>query len=569
MTEPHVVYVSMEIAVASDVATYSGGLGVLAGDMIRAAADANYPMAGVTLLYRDGYFHQRLDTEGRQREEPQAWTPSDALRKLPTIVRVPISGRWVSVCVWVFDARGVDGHVVPVYLLDTDCEENDERARALTQRLYGGDARYRLEQEALLGFGAVALLEALGESYPVTYHLNEGHAALLILALLERARTSGFGADHNLAGVRRRCVFTTHTPVAAGHDRFGLDLASDVLGNDRVGLLREAGLVQDNMLNMSYLALRGTRFANAVAARHGEVASAMFPDFTIGAITNGVHAGTWTSPQFAAVFDRHIHGWRRDNFALRQAAVVPLAEISAAHTAAKGALLERAHHATGQVFDPSRFTIGCARRSTAYKRNDLILRDPARLSALAQRWGGLTILFAGKAHPNDDDGKRQIARIVAAAHAIDGVDIAFIEGYDMSWGASLTSGVDLWLNTPRPPLEASGTSGMKAALNGVPSLSVVDGWWVEGATEGVTGWSIDASTGDDDGAAAGQLYDQLESNVLPTFASTDAYAAVMRATIALCGSHFNAQRMLAEYAINAYAELDDTRSDAVDDRLAG
>jgi starch phosphorylase len=357
-----------------------------------------------------------------------------------------------------------------------------------------------------------------------------------------------------LSEVREQCVFTTHTPVAAGHDRFDLDLASAVLGSERVALLNAAGLLHDGALNMTYLALRASRYANAVSARHGGVAGAMFPGFAIAAITNGVHAATWAAPPFQELFDRRLPAWRRDNFALRQALVVPLDEIDAAHAAAKRALFARVEAATGIRFDPSRFTIGCARRSTAYKRNDLILRDRARLSALAQQFGGLQILFAGKAHPHDEEGKAQIARIVAASHDVPGVEMNFIEGYDMAWSAALTAGADLWLNTPRPPLEASGTSGMKAALNGVPSLSVADGWW---------------STGDDDAAAADQLYAQLETFALPAHAGANgAYARIMRATIAFNGSHFNAQRMLAEYAIDAYTRSNDTATANASTRVA-
>jgi starch phosphorylase len=570
MNESHVAYVSMEIGIASEIPTYSGGLGVLAGDVIRAAADAGYPMVGVTLLYREGYFRQVLDADGRQHEEPQTWRPEDALQRLPDTFVLTISGRAVTVGVWKYDVIGCDGAIVPVYLLDTDRDGNDDAARAWTRRLYGGDARYRLEQETLLGLGVPELLDTLGHLDISTFHLNEGHAALLVLALLERARTAGFGPDHDLPRVRERCVFTTHTPVAAGHDRFGLDLAAEVLGSERIATLRSAGLVPDDTLNMTYLALRGSRFANAVAMRHGEVARKMFPDFPIAAITNGAHAATWASAPFRDLFDRRLPGWRRDNVALRQVIGIPLDEIAAAHEAAKRALLVRVEQATGVRLDPARLTIGCARRSTAYKRNDLILRDHDRLAALAQRAGGLQLLFAGKAHPRDEEGKAQIERIVAASHALGtAVEVVFVEGYDMSWGGSLTAGVDLWLNTPRPPLEASGTSGMKAALNGVPSLSVVDGWWVEGAIEGITGWSIDAATGDDDAWAARELYTQLEEHVLPAFANPSAYAAVMRGAIAFNGSHFNAQRMLAEYAIAAYDAPPDPIAAAEERLLAG
>jgi starch phosphorylase len=573
MHEPIVAYVSMEIAVAPAVATYSGGLGVLAGDVIRAAADAGYPMAGVTLLYRDGYFRQHLDASGAQHEEPQSWRPDAALEQLAPVVAISISGRPVQASVWRYTVTGVDGHDVPVYFLDTDRPENDEAARRLTRALYGGDARYRLEQETLLGLGAVAVLRALGYDRVTTYHMNEGHSALLILALLEESRTSAHGppAYDDLARVRERCVFTTHTPVPAGHDCFGLDLAHDVLGGEYVATLRALNLAEHDVLNMTHLALRASRFTNAVAMKHGEVSRAMFPDANVHAITNGVHAATWTSPPFADLFDRRLPGWRRDNWQLRQAVGIPLNELADAHAAAKHALIERIAHATGKLLDPNRFTIGIARRATAYKRNDLILRDPGRLAWIAQNAGGIQLVFGGKAHPRDWDGKAMIQHIVGSAHALAGnVDIVYVENYDMSWGAALTSGADLWLNTPRPPNEASGTSGMKAAMNGVPSLSVMDGWWIEGALDGIAGWSIDANTARDDDATANALYTLLEHTILPAYAhERDRYLATMRGAIAFNASHFNAQRMLAQYAIEAYAPP--AARDAADapERLAG
>jgi starch phosphorylase len=556
MHEPVVAYVSMEIAVASDIATYGGGLGVLAGDMIRAAADAGYPMAGVTLLYRDGYFRQRLDAAGAQHEEPLSWQPGTVLELLHPVITIPISGRPVNAGVWRYSVTGDDGYAIPVYFLDTDRPDNDDAARALTRALYAGDARYRLEQETLLGLGTVAVLRALGHDRIDTYHMNEGHSALLILALLEELRTSAHGAPtyDDLARVREHCVFTTHTPVPAGHDCFGLDLAHEVLGSEYAATLRALNLADDDVLNMTHLALRASRFTNAVAMKHGEVSRAMFPGAQVHAITNGVHASTWTSPPFAELFDRRLPGWRRDNWQLRQAVGIPLDEIADAHAASKHALVERVAHATGKLLDPNRFTIGVARRATAYKRNDLILRDIGRLAWIAQNAGGIQLVFGGKAHPRDWDGKAMIQHIIGSANALAGnVDIVYVENYDMSWGAALTSGADLWLNTPRPPNEASGTSGMKAAMNGVPSLSVMDGWWIEGALDGVTGWSIDANTGQDDDATANALYTLLEHTILPAYThDRNRYLAVMRGAIAFNASHFNAQRMLAQYAIDAY-----------------
>jgi starch phosphorylase len=573
MHEPIVAYVSMEIAVAPGVATYSGGLGVLAGDVIRAAADAGYPMAGVTLLYRDGYFRQHLDASGAQYEEPQTWRPDTALEALAPVVTIPISGRTVHAGIWRYTVTGVDGHRVAVYFLDTDRPENDEAARSLTRALYGGDARYRLEQETLLGLGTVATLRALGHDRIATYHMNEGHSALLTLALLEESRTTAHGLPtyDDLARVRERCVFTTHTPVPAGHDCFGLDLAHEVLGGEYVATLRALNLAEHDVLNMTHLALRASRFTNAVAMKHGEVSRTMFPGAQVHAITNGVHAGTWTSRPFAELFDRRLPGWRRDNWQLRQAVGIPLHEIGDAHAAAKHALFERIAHATGKLLDANRFTIGIARRATAYKRNDLILRDVGRLAWIARNAGGIQLVFGGKAHPRDWDGKAMIQHIVSSANALAGaVDIVYVENYDMSWGAALTSGADLWLNTPRPPNEASGTSGMKAAMNGVPSLSVMDGWWIEGALDGVAGWSIDESTGHDDDATANALYTLLEHTILPAYThDRDRYLTAMRGAIAFNASHFNAQRMLAQYAIDAYTPPAQDIADPAEARLAG
>ena len=544
MTRTQVCYVSMEIAIAPEVPTYSGGLGVLAGDLIRAAADAAFPLVGITLLYREGYLRQRLDEVGIQHEEPEHWDYRAALEPTTLLVAVTIAGRVVTARVWRHDEIGYDGARVPVYLLDTDVDGNDDDARSLTARLYSGDARHRLEQEMLLGFGAVAVLRALGIA-PAVYHLNEGHSALVILALLE---------SEPFERVRERCVFTTHTPVPAGHDHFSASLAAEVLGEERLRALSSHELLTNNHLDMTFLALRASRYTNAVSARHTQVARDMHPGFAIHTLTNGVHAGTWTSAPFHALFERHISGWRRDNAALREINALPLDEIAQAHAQAKLALVERVAAATGIVLDCAAFTIGAARRATAYKRLDLVLSDPQRLRAIARRHGPLQLLFAGKAHARDEAGKAQIAHVHEAARALEPhVMILFLEDYSMPWGAVLTSGVDLWLNTPRPPNEASGTSGMKAALNGVPSLSVRDGWWVEGGFDGVTGFVIDEETSANDEMAADALYTLLDQTILPLYyARPKDYAALMRSVIAINGAYFTAQRMLRGYVFDAY-----------------
>ncbi len=563
--EPHgIAYFSMEIALEAALPTYSGGLGILAGDMLRSAADLGLPMIAVSLIYRDGYFVQRLDGAGNQSEIADAWDPRARLAHVDKTVHVTIEGRRVEVTAWRYELTGATGHVVPVYLLDTDLAANDPYDRALTNALYGGDARYRLCQEVVLGYGGYALIEALGLADSVgTFHMNEGHSALLVPAALEArvAARGGSGAtSEDVASVRKRFAFTTHTPVPAGHDRFDRGLTQGVLGDARTALVERIGGIRDGVTNMTQLALRGSHYVNGVAMRHGEVSRALFPGDVIHAITNGVHAVRWTSPPFAALFDHHIPEWRRDNEYLRHVVGVSLEEIAAAHRAAKDMLAVEVRKRAGVTLDVSRFTIGFARRAAEYKRGYLAFWDPDRLREVVRAAGPLQFVFAGKAHPHDADGKAVIRRIFEAAAALgdDKLRIVYLENYEIALAQRLVAGVDLWLNTPRPPLEASGTSGMKAAINGVPSLSTLDGWWVEGCIEGRTGWAIGEEhsdlAGDEASAAdAASLYEKLEREIVPLFyRGGDAYARVMRGAIAFNASYFNTQRSVEQYVRSAY-----------------
>lgn len=550
-----VAYFSMEIAVIPEIPTYSGGLGVLAGDTLRAAADMGLPVAAVTLAHRKGYFRQHLDANGVQTEEPQPWSPETTLEAEEPVITVTIEGRPVAVRAWRYDLEGVSGHRVPIYFLDADLEQNDPADRSLTDCLYGGDTNYRLRQEVILGIGGARMLRAL-EYEPTVYHMNEGHAALLTVPVLEQElRGAGLqtATERDVEAVRRRCVFTTHTPVPAGHDRFSGEQAYRILGPERAGMLERFGCFHDGLLNMTYIALRFSRFVNGVAMQHGKVSRQMFPEYTIDAITNGVHAGTWTSPATQAVFDRHLPRWRQDNVTLRYAIDIPEHEIVAAHTASKTALIEQVKSSTGIELHPEIFTLGFARRAATYKRADLLFTDPQRLVKMAEKFGGLQILYAGKAHPADEPGKSKIRRVIEIGKQLSGgpLQVVYLENYEWELGALLTGGVDLWLNTPRRPYEASGTSGMKAALNGVPSLSILDGWWIEGWIEGVTGWAIDDH--DDEAGEARSLYEHLEQTILPLFYKDQGqWRRIMRSTIALNGSFFNTQRMLEQYVINAY-----------------
>lgn len=551
----------MEIGLQNDIPTYSGGLGILAGDTLRAGADMDLPLVAVTLVHREGYFRQRLE-DGEQREAPSPWLPEERLELVPQQVTVQLEGHDVRIRAWKYIVNGLAGRI-PVYLLDTALEENPPEYRGITNQLYGGDHRMRLLQEVVLGMGGVALLRAAGHDCS-TYHMNEGHSALLGLALVEEHEAE-LGADA-LAHVRRHCVFTTHTPVPAGHDKFPMDMVRMVLGDQRTQTLVRIGCGEDGQLNMTDLALRVSRYVNGVAMRHRDVSRVMFPDYLINSITNGVHAATWTCPEFRELFDRNIPEWREETFNLRYAVAFDYGEVRAAHASAKKRLLAEVATRTGRSLSPEVFTIGFARRATPYKRADMLFSDVARLSSIAESCGGLQILYAGKAHPHDQGGKEIIQRIHRAAETVAGnVDVVYLENYDMDLAGLLVAGVDLWLNTPQKPQEASGTSGMKAALNGVPSLSVLDGWWIEGHVEGVTGWSIGTHWhGDSDTPAeANMLYDKLEHTILPMFYQRpDEYVQVMTRTIALNGSFFTAQRMVLQYALRAY-ELEATASPVV------
>ena len=332
--------------------------------------------------------------------------------------------------------------------------------------------------------------------------MNEGHAALLTIGLLEE-RLAGKplrdATEADIDAVRQQCVFTTHTPVPAGHDQFGIDQMYQVLGHDRASAIEQFGCLHNGLMNMTYIALRFSRFVNGVAMQHGKVSQKMFPEYKVHSITNGVHAATWLSPQFQELFDEEIPHWRTDNQYFRSVYGIDPARIAAAHIKGKLRLFATIAKRTGHHFNPNVLTLGFARRVATYKRASLLLHDPARLVAIAEKIGGLQILFAGKAHPADNAGKGLIRDVYAAAAKLNSaaLKIYYVENYDWELGALLTQGVDVWVNTPRRPYEASGTSGMKAALNGVPSLSILDGWWIEGCAENTTGWAIEDGESED------------------------------------------------------------------------
>lgn len=558
----------MEIGLRPGMNTYSGGLGMLAGDLIRSAADTGLPMVAVTLIHRKGYFHQSLTSEGDQVEEDEGWPIESYLQEESERVSVRIEGRDVHIRAWRYQARGVTGKEVPVLLLDTNLPENTEWDRSLTDHLYGHDDYYRLCQEIVLGTGGVRMLWALGYQGIARYHMNEGHAAFLGLELLDEA-TARPGrqrfAHEDIEAVRQKCVFTTHTPVPVGHDQFSMELVSRVLGREDLFVQNEV-FCCEGVLNMTYLALNLSHYVNGVAKEHRKTSRRILtprrPElhYEIDSITNGVHPATWAADSFSNLFDEYIPSWREDAFSLRNALSIPPGAIWNAHEAAKNRLLEHVRDETGRSLDPDSLTIGFARRATAYKRSDLIFEDIDRLKALAEDSQPLQLIFAGKAHPADRDGKAMIRRVFEArAHLEPEIQIVYLANYDMELARLLVSGCDVWLNTPELPLEASGTSGMKAAINGVPSLSILDGWWIEGCIEGVTGWAIGARPEEMHDARsrrsadAASLYEKLRECVIPIFYDNPGrFLEMMRHAIALNGSFFNSERMLQEYISKAY-----------------
>jgi starch phosphorylase len=526
---------------------------MLAGDTLRSAADTGASMVAVSLVHRRGYFQQHLDATGQQTESDVVWNP-ETLPPAGRLIHLQLQGREITLRAWRFDVVGVSGHVIPVFLLDSDIEGNDAWDRKLTDHLYGGDTYYRLCQEAILGLGGIHLLHALG-CQPEVCHMNEGHASLLAVGLLEdRLSPAPLSAatEEDADAIAQQCVFTTHTPVPAGHDQFGLDQMLQVLGHERSAVIERFGCLHNNLLNMTYLALRFSRYVNGVAMQHGKVSQAMFPEVHVHAITNGVHAATWLSPYFQQLFDNEIPDWRHDNNYLRSVYGIDPAAIEATHQLGQQRLFATIRQRTGVELDPNVLTLGFARRVATYKRITLLFRSPERLVEIAERIGGLQIVFAGKAHPADNAGKALIRDVFADAARLNSssLKILYLENYDWDLGEQLTGGVDVWLNTPLRPYEASGTSGMKAALNGVPSLSVLDGWWIEGCAEGITGWAIPDC--DDYAQEAAMLYSKLENSVAPLFADKAAWAEMRRHCIAINGTFFNTHRMLGQYVSNSY-----------------
>jgi starch phosphorylase len=599
-----IAYFSAEFALHQSLPIYAGGLGVLAGDHCKEAGDLGVPLIGVGFMYPQGYFHQHISAEGWQEESYERINWADAPIEAamtpdgkPCVTAVPLGDRSVLVAVWL-----VRMGRVRLYLLDTDLDENAPWDRELSARLYGGDRETRVQQEIILGIGGVRALRALGIE-PAAFHLNEGHAGFVVLQRIRDLIEQGSSFEDALEAIRKTTVFTTHTPVPAGHDAFPFQVVEKHLANcwGTLGPNRDKFLALGShdggagpQFNMTALAMRSAYAINAVSRLHGQVTRSMWdiwsgkpPDERpVATVTNGVHLPTWLAGELSELFGRHLGSdWldRHDDPSLWDAILsVPDRELWAVRESLRTYLFtfvrERARHrwteervgmprvvAAGTLLDPGALTIGFARRFTGYKRAELIFHDPERLARILSAAGRpVQIIFAGKAHPADDIGKHLLQRVYK--HALNPLfagRVAFVDDYDLHVAHFLVQGCDVWLNNPRKPLEASGTSGMKAAMNGVPHLSIGDGWWAEGYN-GSNGWVIDGGTNSDnhdetDAADAAALYRLLEEEVVPAFYDRDQtrvpkrWVAMVKESIRSVAPRFSARRMVKEYATRMYA----------------
>lgn len=563
LKEPKIAYFSMEIGILNEIHTYSGGLGVLAGDTIRSAADLKLPLLAVTLVSRNGYFKQELDAEGNQKELPATWEPKRYTVALPDKVFIELEKRIVAVRAWMYVQQSITGGRVPIFFLDTDLEENNPEDRQITSSLYGGDEKYRLKQEAVLGMCGVRLLRKMGFAIK-KYHMNEGHASLLTVELLlENKRDIESVWDEDLIWdfekVKNLCVFTTHTPVDAGHDRFSYELMGEVLG-ELIPFRILKKLAGPDRLNMTHLALNLSEYVNGVAKKHREVSMKMFPGYEFSSITNGVHSFTWTGEHMKQLYDKYMPGWAFEPELFVRVGRIPDEDLWGAHMKSKRALIDYVNSRTGIGMGYDVLTLGFARRATAYKRADLLFRDLDRLARIGK--GTIQIIYAGKAHPRDIPGKDVIRNIFSCIRRLkDSIKMVYLPDYDMELALRMVSGVDVWLNTPQRPREASGTSGMKASHNGVLNFSVLDGWWIEGHIEGYTGWAIGPAPSEEmefipgtrDAQDAEDLYQKLEHQVIPIYyKNRTTWVRMMQNAIGKNAYYFNTTRMMLRYVTEAY-----------------
>lgn len=554
-----IAYFVMECAVDSRIPTYSGGLGVLAGDTLQSFADLEIPAVCITLLWKNGFTDQRLSKDGVQLSGGQEWDVEQFMQPLNTIVKIPVGGKDIAIKAYKYTVESIKGNNgIDVFFLTPDIPENDPETRKICDRLYIEGGITRLKQEIILGIGGYEMLKAL-KYKPFLYHINESHSALLIAGLMKDM--------NDLNRVKSRVVFTTHTPVPAAFDKFGMkdvkDALSEYCGDKVFNDIYMEKLDDSDELNLSWLALKNAKNVVAVSRKHKFVSERIFEGHKLKYVTNGIHHVKWASPHHKMLYSKYVKGWEEDPSLLRDAACIPDSEFINAHVLCKETLIEIINSETDSSFVPGDFTIGMAKRVTHYKRNNLILANPDRLIDIAERKGNIQIIFAGKAHPADTDGMAMIKAIhdsyAYIASKTKKIKIAFLENYNIHKAGIMLSGVDLWLNNPIRPLEASGTSGMKAALNGVPSFSVLDGWWLEACMEGTNGWGIGPKLNwsdlsySDDMHDLKDIYGKLEFKIMELYYTNfSEYVRIMKMAASTVPPFFNTNRMVSEYVTDLY-----------------
>ena len=554
-----IAYFVMECAVDSRIPTYSGGLGILAGDTLQSFADLDVPAVGITLLWKNGFIEQKLSNAGAQLDSVQEWDIEKYMQPVNAKIKIPLGDKDITIIAYKYTIESTKGdNEIDVYFLSPDCPENDDETRKICDRLYIEGGLTRLKQEIILGIGGYEMLKAI-KFKPFLYHINESHSAFLIASLMKDI--------NDLSRVKSRVVFTTHTPIPAAFDKFEMKDVASMLSRycDKQVLyeIYQEKLEDNDELNLSWLAIKNAKNVVAVSRKHKFVSESIFEGYKIKYVTNGIHHVKWASPHHKMLYAKYLKGWEEDPDLLRGAACIPDSEFAQAHILSKEILIEMINSENDASFIPENFTIAMAKRVTHYKRNNLILTNPDKLIEIAERKGNIQIVFAGKAHPADPDGKFIIKSIHDSTQYIlsktKKIKIAFLENYNIHMANMILSGVDLWLNNPVRPLEASGTSGMKASLNGVPNFSVLDGWWLEACMEGINGWGIGPRPAwsdlsySSDMQDLNDIYGKLEFNILDLYYKNFAdYLKIMKMAVSSIAPYFNTHRMVSEYVTELY-----------------
>ncbi len=554
-----IAYFVMECAADSRIPTYSGGLGILAGDTLQSFADLEVPAVCITLLWKNGFTNQKLASDGTQLDSVQEWDVERYMQPTNIKIKMPLGDKDITITAYKYTIESTKGdNEIDAYFLTPDVPENDPETRKICDRLYIKGGLTRLKQEIILGIGGYEMLKAI-KYKPFLYHINESHSAFLIASLMKDM--------NDLNRVKSRVVFTTHTPIPAAFDKFAMKDVASMLGRycDKQVLydIYQEKLEDNDELNLSWLAIKNAKNVVAVSRKHKFVSEQIFEGYRLKYVTNGIHHIKWASAHHKMLYAKYIKGWEEDPDLLRDVACIPDNEFAQAHILSKETLVEMVNSESDASFIPEDFTIAMAKRITHYKRNNLILSNPNKLIEIAENKGNIQIIFAGKAHPADPDGLAMIKSIHNASLYIASktkkIKIAFLENYNIHKANIILAGVDLWLNNPVRPLEASGTSGMKASLNGVPNFSVLDGWWLEACMEGINGWGIGPRPAwtdlsySDDVQDLNDIYGKLEFNILDLYYKNFSdYLKIMKMAVSTIAPYFNTHRMVSEYVTDLY-----------------